>query len=69
MTTNVFKDQEKFMTACDQSVTGDQDQFDMYIKLILITSDALVTGLHELLLIFEYIGGHGFPFVTASSFV
>ena len=34
MTTNVFKDQEKFMTACDQSVTGDQDQFDMYIKLI-----------------------------------
>jgi predicted HAD superfamily Cof-like phosphohydrolase len=34
MTTNVFKDQEKFMTACDQSVTGDQDQFDMYINLI-----------------------------------
>lgn len=34
MTTNVFKDQEKFMTACDQSVTGDQDQFDMYIRLI-----------------------------------
>jgi len=34
MTTNVFKDQEKFMTACDQSVTGDQAQFDMYINLI-----------------------------------
>jgi len=34
MTTNVFKDQEKFMTACDQSVTGDQAQFDMYIRLI-----------------------------------
>lgn len=34
MTTNVFKDQEKFMQACDQSVTGDQDQFDMYIGLI-----------------------------------
>ena len=34
MTTNVFKDQEKFMLACDQSVTGDQDQFDMYIGLI-----------------------------------
>jgi len=34
MTTNVFKDQEKFMTACDQSVTGDQNQFDMYIRLI-----------------------------------
>ena len=34
MTTNVFKDQEKFMLACDQSVTGDQAQFDMYINLI-----------------------------------
>ena len=34
MTTNVFKDQEKFMQACDQSVTGDQTQFDMYIGLI-----------------------------------
>jgi predicted HAD superfamily Cof-like phosphohydrolase len=34
MITNVFKDQEKFMQACDQSVTGDQDQFDMYIGLI-----------------------------------
>ena len=34
MTTNVFRDQEKFMTACDQSVTGNQDQFDMYINLI-----------------------------------
>jgi predicted HAD superfamily Cof-like phosphohydrolase len=31
---NPFKDQEKFMLACDQSVTGDQDQFDMYINLI-----------------------------------
>jgi predicted HAD superfamily Cof-like phosphohydrolase len=34
MTTNVFRDQEKFMQACDQSVTGDQTQFDMYIGLI-----------------------------------
>ena len=34
MTTNVFRDQEKFMQACDQSVTGDQAQFDMYIGLI-----------------------------------
>jgi predicted HAD superfamily Cof-like phosphohydrolase len=32
--TNPFKDQEKFMQACDQSVTGDQAQFDMYINLI-----------------------------------
>jgi predicted HAD superfamily Cof-like phosphohydrolase len=31
---NVFQDQEKFMKACDQSVTGDQKQFDMYISLI-----------------------------------
>jgi predicted HAD superfamily Cof-like phosphohydrolase len=32
--TNPFRDQEKFMKACDQSVTGDQAQFDMYISLI-----------------------------------
>jgi len=31
---NPFKDQEKFMLACDQNVTGDQAQFDMYINLI-----------------------------------
>ena len=32
--TNLFRDQEKFMRACDQSVTGDQAQFDMYMDLI-----------------------------------
>lgn len=33
--TNPFKDQEKFMTACDQSVNGwNKDQFNMYVKLI-----------------------------------
>ncbi len=32
--TNPFKDQEKFMTACDQSVTGDALQYGMYLKLI-----------------------------------
>ena len=32
--TNPFRDQEKFMRACDQSVTGDQAQFDMYMDLI-----------------------------------
>jgi predicted HAD superfamily Cof-like phosphohydrolase len=32
--TNPFRDQEKFMKACDQSVTGDQSQFDMYMNLI-----------------------------------
>lgn len=32
---NVFKDQEVFMKACDQSVTGGDDaQFNMYVKLI-----------------------------------
>ena len=33
--TNPFRDQEKFMRACDQSVDGsNQDQFKMYLKLI-----------------------------------
>ncbi len=33
--TNVFRDQEKFMRACNQSVKGfDQAQFDLYVKLI-----------------------------------
>lgn len=33
--TNVFRDQEKFMRACDQSVENlNQNQFKMYLKLI-----------------------------------
>ncbi len=33
--TNAFRDQEKFMRACDQSVgTFNQAQFNMYLKLI-----------------------------------
>lgn len=33
--TNAFRDQEKFMRACDQSVEGfNQDQFDLYVNLI-----------------------------------
>ena len=33
--TNPFRDQEKFMKACDQSVdTWNVDQFNMYVKLI-----------------------------------
>jgi predicted HAD superfamily Cof-like phosphohydrolase len=33
--TNVFRDQAKFMTACDQTVDrGNTDQFNMYLKLI-----------------------------------
>jgi predicted HAD superfamily Cof-like phosphohydrolase len=32
---NPFKDQEKFMRACDQTVDGfNADQFNMYLKLI-----------------------------------
>ena len=33
--TNVFRDQEKFMRACDQTVENlNQNQFKMYLKLI-----------------------------------
>ena len=33
--TNPFRDQEKFMRACDQSVEGfDKDQFALYYNLI-----------------------------------
>ncbi len=33
--TNPFRDQEKFMVACDQTVDrGNTDQFNMYLKLI-----------------------------------
>ena len=33
--TNPFKDQEKFMRACDQSVEGfNQDQFKLYLNLM-----------------------------------
>ena len=31
---SIFKDQERFMTACDQSVTGNDAQFNMYLNLI-----------------------------------
>jgi len=33
---NVFRDQEKFMRACDQTTGGefDKDQFDLYVSLI-----------------------------------
>jgi predicted HAD superfamily Cof-like phosphohydrolase len=34
--TNPFRDQEKFMRACDQTTGGefDKDQFDLYVSLI-----------------------------------
>jgi predicted HAD superfamily Cof-like phosphohydrolase len=31
---NVFRDQEKFMNSCDQCVTGDDAQYEMYRNLI-----------------------------------
>jgi predicted HAD superfamily Cof-like phosphohydrolase len=35
MMTNPFRDQEKFMKACDQSVDNfNEDQFNLYVKLI-----------------------------------
>ena len=40
--TNPFRDQEKFMRACDQSVDDtNQDQFDLYLKLIKEEVDEL----------------------------
>ena len=39
---NPFRDQEKFMRACDQTVEGNnQDQFDLYLKLIKEEADEL----------------------------
>jgi predicted HAD superfamily Cof-like phosphohydrolase len=40
--TNPFRDQAKFMTACDQSIDGsNQAQFKMYLKLIKEEYDEL----------------------------
>lgn len=43
--TNPFRDQEKFMRACDQSVDGsNQAQFDMYLSLIKEEYDELLVA-------------------------
>lgn len=46
--TNPFLDQYKFMQACDQSVTGDDAQYQMYLGLIAEEvqelNDALATN-------------------------
>jgi predicted HAD superfamily Cof-like phosphohydrolase len=47
--TNPFRDQEKFMRACDQSVDGsDRLQYEMYCKLITEEykelQEAIITG-------------------------
>jgi len=40
--TNPFRDQEKFMKACDQTVDGfNQDQFKLYVSLIDEEADEL----------------------------
>ena len=41
---NPFRDQEKFMKACDQSVTGDEKQFNMYMSLIKEEHDELLVA-------------------------
>lgn len=42
---NPFRDQEKFMKACDQSVTGfNEQQFEMYKNLIEEEFNELVTA-------------------------
>jgi predicted HAD superfamily Cof-like phosphohydrolase len=44
--TNPFRDQEKFMRACDQSVEGfNADQFNMYLKLIKEESGELADAI------------------------
>lgn len=43
---NPFRDQEKFMRACDQSVDSfDQNQYNMYLKLIKEEHDELILAL------------------------
>ena len=44
--TNPFRDQEKFMRACDQTVDRfDQNQYNMYLKLIKEEYDELILAL------------------------
>ena len=43
---NPFRDQSKFMQACDQTVgTFNQDQFNMYVKLIAEESQELIEAI------------------------
>lgn len=46
--TNPFRDQEKFMKACDQSVEDfNQDQFNMYLRLIEEEADELSVAINN----------------------
>lgn len=48
MMTNPFRDQEKFMKACDQSVEGfNQKQFDLYVNLIDEEFGELKTAIND----------------------
>ena len=43
---NPFRDQEKFMKACDQSVEGtNPEQFSLYVKLIAEESNELIDAI------------------------
>lgn len=46
--TNAFRDQEKFMRACDQTVEGfNQDQFRLYVNLIKEESTELTEAINN----------------------
>jgi predicted HAD superfamily Cof-like phosphohydrolase len=46
--TNPFRDQEKFMRACDQSVEGfNQSQYEMYLKLISEETEELALAINN----------------------
>jgi len=46
--TNPFRDQEKFMTACDQSVEDlNQQQYEMYLNLIVEEMQELAVAVRE----------------------
>jgi predicted HAD superfamily Cof-like phosphohydrolase len=46
--TNPFRDQEKFMRACDQTVgTANADQFKLYIKLMAEESQELAQAMKD----------------------
>jgi predicted HAD superfamily Cof-like phosphohydrolase len=46
--TNPFRDQEKFMRACDQSVEGfNQSQYEMYLKLIGEETEELALAIND----------------------
>jgi predicted HAD superfamily Cof-like phosphohydrolase len=46
--TNPFRDQEKFMRACDQTVgTFNQDQYNMYLKLVKEEYNELLSAMMD----------------------